>query len=120
MTQPTHIEPADLGEADRTLKTKHRAMWASGNYPAVVTDIVAELVRSWFARPGSPQVIWCWMWGRAAAMRRFRQLAPVRRSSPPSHARAAGGRSEVGRPGRGRVDLGDRGRRGSTVWRRGI
>jgi ubiquinone/menaquinone biosynthesis C-methylase UbiE len=43
MTQPTHIEPADLGEADRTLKTKHRAMWASGNYPAVVTDIVAEL-----------------------------------------------------------------------------
>jgi ubiquinone/menaquinone biosynthesis C-methylase UbiE len=43
MTQPTHIEPADLGEADRTLKTKHRAMWASGNYPAVVTDIVSEL-----------------------------------------------------------------------------
>jgi ubiquinone/menaquinone biosynthesis C-methylase UbiE len=43
MTQLTHIEPADLGEADRTLKTKHRAMWASGNYPAVVTDIVSEL-----------------------------------------------------------------------------
>jgi hypothetical protein len=43
MTQPTHIEPADLGEADRTLKTKHRAMLASGNYPAVVTDIVSEL-----------------------------------------------------------------------------
>ena len=43
MTQPTHIEPADLGEADRTLKTKHRAMWASGNYPAVVTDMVHEL-----------------------------------------------------------------------------
>ena len=43
MTQPTHIEPADLGEADRTLKTKHRAMWAAGNYPAVVTDIVSEL-----------------------------------------------------------------------------
>ena len=43
MTQLTHIEPADLGEADRTLKTKHRAMWASGNYQAVVTDIVSEL-----------------------------------------------------------------------------
>jgi len=36
MTQPTHIEPADLGEADRTLKTKLRPMWAAGNYPAVV------------------------------------------------------------------------------------
>jgi SAM-dependent methyltransferase len=43
MTQLTHIEPADLGEADRALKTKHRAMWASGNYAAVVTDVVSEL-----------------------------------------------------------------------------
>jgi SAM-dependent methyltransferase len=43
MAQLTHIEPADLGETDRTLKTKHRAMWASGNYPAVVTDIVSKL-----------------------------------------------------------------------------
>ena len=40
MTQLTHIEPADLGEADRALKTRHRAMWASGNYHAVVTDLV--------------------------------------------------------------------------------
>ena len=39
MTQLTHIEPADLGEADRALKTKHRSMWASGNYAAVVTDL---------------------------------------------------------------------------------
>jgi SAM-dependent methyltransferase len=43
MTQPTHIKPADLGEADRVLKTKHRAMWASGNYSAVVTDTVSPL-----------------------------------------------------------------------------
>ena len=43
MTHLTHIEPADLGEADRALKTKHRAMWASGNYPAVVTDAVGPL-----------------------------------------------------------------------------
>ena len=43
MTQLRHIEPADLGGADRVLKTKHRAMWASGNYPAVVTDVVAPL-----------------------------------------------------------------------------
>ena len=43
MTQLRHIEPADLGGADRVLKTKHRAMWASGNYSAVVTDVVAPL-----------------------------------------------------------------------------
>ena len=43
MTQLTHIQPADLGEADQALKTKHRAVWASGNYAAVVTDIVSEL-----------------------------------------------------------------------------
>jgi SAM-dependent methyltransferase len=43
MTQLTHIEPTDLGEADRALKTKNRAMWASGNYHAVVTDLVAPV-----------------------------------------------------------------------------
>jgi ubiquinone/menaquinone biosynthesis C-methylase UbiE len=43
MTQLTHIQPADLGEADQALKTKHRAVWASGNYAAVVNDFVSEL-----------------------------------------------------------------------------
>jgi 2-polyprenyl-3-methyl-5-hydroxy-6-metoxy-1,4-benzoquinol methylase len=43
MPQPTHIEPADLGEANRALKTKHRAMWATGDYHAVVTDVVSPL-----------------------------------------------------------------------------
>jgi SAM-dependent methyltransferase len=43
MTQLRHIEPTDLSEADGALKTKHRAMWASGNYSAVVTDVVAPL-----------------------------------------------------------------------------
>lgn len=43
MTQLTHIQPADLGEADQALKTKHRAVWASGNYASVVNDIVHEL-----------------------------------------------------------------------------
>jgi hypothetical protein len=42
MTQLTYIEPADLGEADRALKSKHRSMWASGNYPAVVTDLLSR------------------------------------------------------------------------------
>jgi ubiquinone/menaquinone biosynthesis C-methylase UbiE len=43
MTQLTHIQPADLGEADQALKTKHRAVWASGDYANVVDDLVHEL-----------------------------------------------------------------------------
>jgi SAM-dependent methyltransferase len=43
VAQLTHKEPADLGEADRALKTKHRAMWASGNYHTVATDLVSPL-----------------------------------------------------------------------------
>jgi 2-polyprenyl-3-methyl-5-hydroxy-6-metoxy-1,4-benzoquinol methylase len=30
-------------EADRALKNRHRAMWALGNYPAVVEQIIAGL-----------------------------------------------------------------------------
>jgi SAM-dependent methyltransferase len=33
----------DITEADRALKAKHRAMWASGDYPAVARDIVGGL-----------------------------------------------------------------------------
>jgi len=32
-----------LTEADRALKTKHRAMWASGDYPAVAAEVIPEL-----------------------------------------------------------------------------
>ncbi len=28
---------------DRELKAKHRAMWGLGNYPAVATQVIAEL-----------------------------------------------------------------------------
>ena len=35
--------PGAATEADRALKAKHAAMWASGDYPAVATDIVAAL-----------------------------------------------------------------------------
>ncbi len=36
----TTTNPAD---ADRVLKAKHRAMWALGDYPAVATEVIAEL-----------------------------------------------------------------------------
>lgn len=33
----------DAVEADRALKTKHRAMWALGDYPAVATEVISSL-----------------------------------------------------------------------------
>lgn len=43
-------------EADRALKTKHRALWASGDYPAVATELIPalgpELVRACAITPG--------------------------------------------------------------------
>ena len=32
-----------IDEADRALKTRHRAMWALGDYPSVVTEIISSL-----------------------------------------------------------------------------
>lgn len=34
---------ADQAQADRQLKTKHRAMWASGDYPSVAAEVIPEL-----------------------------------------------------------------------------
>lgn len=36
-------EQADVLEADRALKQKHRAMWASGDYPALADEMLLEL-----------------------------------------------------------------------------
>ncbi len=36
-------ELIDAVEADRALKARHRAMWALGGYPAVATEIIADL-----------------------------------------------------------------------------
>lgn len=30
-------------DADRALKAKHRALWASGNYPAVAAQLIPQL-----------------------------------------------------------------------------
>jgi SAM-dependent methyltransferase len=49
-------ELVDAVEADRALKAKHRAMWAFGDYHAVVTDVVGPLgpilVEAAGVRPG--------------------------------------------------------------------
>ena len=42
MTTTTDIT-ADRAPADRALKAGHRAMWASGNYPAVARELIADL-----------------------------------------------------------------------------
>jgi SAM-dependent methyltransferase len=39
----TETQPADPGAADQALKSKHRAMWALGEYSAVATEIIADL-----------------------------------------------------------------------------
>ena len=48
--------PADLGEADKALKAKHRTKWALGNYDAVATEVIADLgpilVEATGVRPG--------------------------------------------------------------------
>lgn len=41
MTSPTSTGTA--ADADRALKAKHRAMWASGDYPGLAADLLPEL-----------------------------------------------------------------------------
>lgn len=49
-------QAVSTAEADRALKAKHRALWASGDYPAVATELIPslgpELVRACGVRPG--------------------------------------------------------------------
>ncbi len=39
----TETAAPDQTDADRALKTKHRAMWASGDYPTLASDLIWEL-----------------------------------------------------------------------------
>lgn len=36
-------EASEAVQADRTLKARHRAMWALGDYPSVVSHVIPEL-----------------------------------------------------------------------------
>src|SRR5215467_11642662 len=48
--------PAEVTDADRAMKAKHRAMWALGDYPALAADIIPDLgkvlVQACRVRPG--------------------------------------------------------------------
>ncbi|MGN9892838.1 class I SAM-dependent methyltransferase [Micromonospora sp. L31] len=50
------IEQTDAMEIDRAVKTRHRQMWALGNYPALAEEIIPELgailVRAAGVKPG--------------------------------------------------------------------
>lgn len=54
--RPTNAEPVASAAADAELKAKHRAMWASGDYPALARDLIADLgpalVDACAVRPG--------------------------------------------------------------------
>ncbi|RDH74844.1 class I SAM-dependent methyltransferase [Mycolicibacterium moriokaense] len=56
MSSTEPVVSIDERDADRALKAKHRALWASGDYPAVAVDLIptfgAELVRACGIRPG--------------------------------------------------------------------
>src|SRR5688572_25995680 len=43
MSTTSDIDRSIDAEADRALKSKHRAMWALGDYPAVATEVIAGL-----------------------------------------------------------------------------
>src|SRR5215472_16510524 len=43
MTAPAQATETDQVLADQALKARHRAMWALGNYPALATDLIADL-----------------------------------------------------------------------------
>ena len=121
MTTHDAYQPADLGEADRALKKRHATMWAFGDYPAVVTDVVGEL---------GPILV------EAAGIRSGDRVLDVAAGSgnvaiPAAQAGAeviasdltpellATGERHAG-DGRGRADLGDRRRRGAALRRRGV
>jgi hypothetical protein len=97
MAQLTRIEPADLGEGDQALKTKHRAMWASGNYAAVVNDLVSELgpvlVETMEIKPGDLVLDVAAGTGNAAIPAASRRTGDRLRP----HPRTDGARQEVGR-----------------------
>ncbi len=105
-------------EADRELKAKHRALWASGDYPAVAAELIPslgpELVRAAGVRARRPG------FGRS---RRLRQRGhPGRRRGghrdrERPHAGAVRSRASRRRQPRRRSRVG-RGGRGSTTVRR--
>ena len=55
-TAAAKVVPAAAEDADRQLKAKHRALWASGDYPAVAAELIPELgpelVRACGVQPG--------------------------------------------------------------------
>jgi SAM-dependent methyltransferase len=56
MSSTEQVASTTEQDADRELKAKHRALWASGDYPAVAAELIAELgpelVRASGVRPG--------------------------------------------------------------------
>ena len=42
-TAERHAVSTTERDADRALKAKHRALWASGDYPAVAAELIPEL-----------------------------------------------------------------------------
>ena len=104
-------------EADRALKTKHRAMWALGDYPAVATEVIPELgpvlVEAAGVRPGDRVLDVAAGSGNVAVRPRRRADVVACDLTPELFDAGRAARRRRGR--RGRVA---RGRRGEPALRR--
>ena len=54
---------------DRSLKQKHRALWASGDYPAVAAELIPDLGPALVAACGAVTLLYAVGWGLIAARR---------------------------------------------------
>lgn len=68
-TAEQSFEPAAMDQdADRQLKANHRALWASGDSPAVAAELIPTLDPSWCGPAGCGPGIAYWTSPRARAM----------------------------------------------------
>ena len=107
-------------EADRALKARHRALWSSGDYPALAADLLPDPGPCWW-RPRRRPATGCWTLAPARAMRRSRPPRPVRRDRvrpDPGPLRRRAGAGRRGARGGARVAGGRR--RGAAVRRRRV
>ncbi len=119
-------------DADRALKAKHRALWASGDYPAVAAELIPEfgpeLVRACGVKPGDRVLDVAAGSGNAAipaaaagAIVTASDLAPELFDVGRAYRRRAWRRARVGRGRRGGDAVrGQQFRRGDVLRRRDV
>ena len=70
--------------ADQQLKQRHRAMWALGDYPSMVTDFLTPLGEQLVEAAASSPASACSTWPPAPGTPRSPLPSAARASSPPT------------------------------------